>query len=452
MNNVQIMGGEIDFEDKKANLTHEVREFSLSLPFLSSRQKDIAHPAKSEIQFVFNGAKCGLHLDSTPFSEDLATKAVLKASDVDMTRYLAYLPLPENLQVTSFNLGLDLHAEIAQKDSKPSLVMGGKVDADDVDVTGTGDEKILSFPSLSMDISDSDILSGQLNISKMLLSSPKLNLERDKNGDLTLLAYIPKPSPAEENKKGQPFALSLDDLEIKEAVIAFKDESNKMPFGTTLSPLNLTVTRLKAGEALSGEFQVNVKTLAGERLDSKGEFQTGPAKAKGSLSLENFMMNRYAPYYERLVNFDVRDGVLALALDFDLSKDENRMMVTSPEFSIHGLGVMDRKAKEEIIHIPEFRISGSTLDMGNRTLATGAVTAQSGKILVKRDKQGRINIAEAFMPDEKAQKTVPQSSGKTGKPSDTPGSQPDSPWSVTLNAFDAAGFNLLFKDLALLIL
>ena len=451
LKNVQIIGGEIDFEDKKANVTHHIKDFSFLLPLLSSRQKDITFPANSDIQFVFNGAKGGIHINSTPFSDDLTTKAVLKVSDVNVTHYLAYLPLPENLRLTSLDLGLDLHADITRKNSKTSLVIGGKVTAADVAVTGNDDEKILSFPSLSIDISDSDILSGQLNMSKVLLSSPKLNLERDKNGDLTLLTFIPEPSSTEENKKGRPFVFSLDNLEIKEAVIAFKDPTNNTPFETTLSPLNLTVTRLKAGEALSGEFQVNFTSLSGETFDSKGEFQTGPVKAKGSLSLGNLLINRYAPYYENFINFDVRDGALNLALDFDMSKDENRMMILGREVLIQSLAVMERETKEEIIHIPEFKITGSTLDMGNRTFETGTITARKGKILIKRDKQGRINLAEAFIPDGKIQETVPKSSGKTGESLDTPNtpdSQPDYPWSATLNIFDADGFDISFKDLS----
>ncbi len=444
LKNVQIIGGEIDFEDKKANVTHQIKDFSFLLPLLSSRKKDITLPANSDIQFVFNGAKCGIHLDSTPFANDFTTKAVLQISGVNATHYLAYLPLPENLQLKSFDLGLDLHADITWKNSKTSFVIGGKVNAANVAVTGNGDEKILSFPSLFIDISDSDILSGQLNLSKVLLSSPELNLERDKNGGLTLLAYIPEPSPAEENKKDMPFALTLEDLEIKEAVVAFKDLTGKTPFEITLPPLNLTVTRLKAGEAVSGEFQVNFTTLAGEPFDSKGDFQTGPVKAKGNLSLANVLINRYAPYYENFINCDIRDGALNLALGFDMSKDENRMTIQGREVSILSLSVMDRKAKEEIIHIPEFKITGSTLDMANRKIDTGTIIAQKGKILVKRDKQGRLNLAEAFLSDEKTQKTIPKPAGKKGKPSETP----DAQWSVTLNEFDASGFDLSFKDMS----
>jgi len=454
LKNVHIIGGDVDFEDKKAEVIHQVKDFSFLLPLLSSRKKDITQPANSDIQFVFNGANCSIHFETTPFTEDLTTNAVLKISDVNVLHYIAYLPLPENLKLTSLDLGLDLHAAMTRKNSKTSLMIAGKVNAANAAVTGNADEKILNFPALSIEISPSDILSGQLNISKALLSSPQLNIERNNNGDLNLLAYIPpqkSPSPEEESKseeadkKADPFVISLEDLEIKDAEIAFKDLTNKTPFETTISPLNLTMTRLKTGESVSGEFQLSFKTLFDESFESKGDFQTGPVIVKGNLSMGNLFLNRYAPYYENLIGFDIRDGVLNLAFGFEISKDENenKMVIAGQEISIHSLSVMDRKAKEEMINIPEFKISGSTFDLANRKIDTGTISTRNGKILMKRDKDDRFNIVETIVPEKKVEKNAPTPVVKT----ETPADEPYVPWSITLNALDASGFNLLFNDL-----
>ncbi|MFA5903267.1 MAG: DUF748 domain-containing protein, partial [Desulfobacula sp.] len=447
LENVKITGGGVDFEDKKTGVTHQVKDFSFLLPFLSSREKDVATPANMDIQLNFNTAKGDIHIESSPFAEDMATKARLKISDVNVIHYLAYLPLPENLKMTSLNLSLDLHAEMIQKESKISLMIDGRVDASNAAIAGNADEKILSVPALSIEISPSDILSGQLNISKVLLSSPEINIARNENGDLNLSAYLPppkSPSPGEAEKP-MSFALSLEDLEIKDAVIALKDNSNKTPFETTLSPLNLTVTHFKAGETISGEFQMSFKTLFDETFESKGDFQTGPVKAKGTLSMGNLFFNRYAPYYENFVGFDIMDGALDFALGFEMATDENEttVMIAGQEISISSLSVMDRKAKEEIINIPEFKISGSTFDMGSRKIDTGTISARNGKILIKRDKENRINIAETIVPEKKVEKKAPAPVVKTEKPADTP----YVPWSITLNALEASGFSLLFNDL-----
>ncbi len=454
LKNIHIIGGEVDFQDKKKEVVHLVKDFSFMLPILSSRKKDMAQPANSDIQFVFNGAKCNLHLESMPFTEDLTTKVSIKVSDVNGMHYLSYLLLPENLRLASLDLGFDLHAGITRKNSKLSLLIDGRVNAANALIKGKDDEKIFGFPSLSIDISTSDLFSGQLNISKILLSSPELNIERDKNGVLNLLAYISSqkiPSPEEEtqskedNKKATPFALALEDLEIKDAVISFKDLSNKTPFESTISPLNLTVTRLKTGEPVSGEFQLSFKTLFDETFESKGDFQTGPLIAKGSLSMSNLSFNRYTPYYENMVGFDIRDGVMNLALGFEMSKEENetRVMIVGQEISIHSLSVMDRKAKEEIVNIPEFKISGSTFDLANRKIDTGNISTRNGKILMKRDKDDRFNIVETIVPEKKVEKKAPTPVVTT----ETPADKPYVPWAITLNALDASGFNLLFNDL-----
>ncbi len=447
LKNIKITGGGIDFEDKKTGATHQVKDFSFLLPLLSSREKDSTQPANSDLQFVFNGAKCSIHFETRPFAEDLATSAVFKLSDVNMLHYLAYLPLPENLKLTSLNLDLDLHAGVIRKDSKISLLIDGKVNAANAGISGNADEKILSCPSLSIDISPSDILSGQLNISKVLLSSLELNIERNTNGDLNLLAYMPpqKGSSPEEEKKTKPFAISLDDLEIKDAKIAFKDLTNKTPFETTISPLNLTVTRLKKMESVSGEFQLSFKTLFNETFESKGDFQTGPVRAKGSLSMGNLFLNRYAPYYENMVGFDIKDGTLNFALGFEMSKDENenKIMIAGQEISFQSLSVVDRKAKEEMINIPELKISGSIFDLANRKIDTGTISARNGKILMKKDKEDRFSIAETIAPEKKEEKKAPTPVAKTEPPAD----KPYVPWSITLNALDVSGFNLSFNDL-----
>ncbi|OGR13518.1 MAG: hypothetical protein A2097_08710 [Desulfobacula sp. GWF2_41_7] len=449
LKNVSIMNGEVDFQDKKKEVAHQIKDFSFIVPFLSSRRQDIAKPADIDIRFVFNTAKCNLTLESALFADDLATKATLKVSDVNMMHYLAYIPVPENLKLASLDAGFDLHADMTRKNSKISLLIDGRIDTANAAIMGAADEKILSFPSLFAEISPSDILSGRLNISKILLSSPELNIERNESGDLSLSAYIPAQnnSPETDGKKVIPFALEVENCEIKDGLIAIKDLSNKSPFDTVISPLNLTVTRLKVKDAISGEFQVSLKTLFEETLESKGEFQTKPVKAKGSLSMGNFHFNRYAPYYENRAGLDVRDGVLDFSLEFETSKEENKTTITSHELLIQSLSVWDRKIKEEMINIPEIKLSGSFVDLTNRKIDIGGLFTRNGKVLIKRDKKGLINLAESLLPENKTRKKALEPVEKKDNPKKLTDAPATPPWALTLNSFDSRGFNFLFSDL-----
>lgn len=447
---VNILNGEVIFEDQKKSITHQIKDFSFSLPYLSSRKKDLATPCHADINFMANGAACHLAIDARPFTPDLSTQAGLKLSDVNIIHYLAYLPLPEKLKLASLGLGMDLKAQFSLKESKPLLLVDGKMEATHAALTGPTDEKVLSFPSLSVDISPSDVLAGQIHISKVLITSPELHVQRSETGELSLLSYMPAEgaSPEAKEKKTLPFALELDDFEIQTAVITLKDLAVKKPFETAISPLNLSITRLKAGENLSGEFKAGLKTLFDEKIETAGEFQTGPIKAKGSLVLGNLYFNRYAPYYENLTGLDIKDGAMDLSLEFDASPDENKIMILCKELLVRSLSIQDGKAKQDIIQVPELKVSGSSIDVAGRKIDTGSISAKGGKIQIKRDKKGVINLADAIEPDKSGVKAKEKEAPAVGKKENKESSSKAPEWEIRLNSFNAGGFGVSFEDLS----
>ncbi|MCD4719306.1 MAG: DUF748 domain-containing protein, partial [Desulfobacula sp.] len=320
------------------------------------------------------------------------------------------------------------------------------------DVKGIAKEEVIKFPELSVDISKSDILANQLNISKILIKTPEFNLSRDKNGKLNLLKYIPKNKENHEkeavkkdagtNKK--LFILSLADFEIKDAAISFQDLSNKKIFKSRVFPLNVRIENLKAGEAVSGEYSLKFETETKETIDSKGRFQTHPVEADGTLLLSNIRFNKYAPYYESLVGFDVKDGNMNLSAGFELLKKQDKfdMKIKNQEFLIQTLSIFDRQSKEEMINIPKFKIKESIIDIGNKKIDIGIIIAQNGKVLLKRMKDGQINLVTTVLPAKDS--PSPQTSSITNtKPIESKAS----PWAVTMRSFNATGFNVAFNDL-----
>ena len=453
LKNASIIQGEIAFTDKVANVSHLVKDFSLSLPLLSSKRKNRYEKSTVDINFILNKAGVDVHVESTPFAEDLATRVNIKTSDIDVIHYLSYLPIPENIQLKTLDLNLDLHAGYRKTKSKDSLLLQGRLNALNVDVKGVSEEEIIKFPALSVDILKSDILAKQLNISKVVLKTPELKINRDKNGNLNLLKYIPQNKKGhgqkEDNKTAgsvqKPFILNLADFQIKDAAIFFQDLSNEKQFKSKVFPLNVSIENLKSGETVSGKYSLKFETETKETIGSNGRFQTQPVQADGTLQLSNLVFNKYAPYYEGLVDFDVKEGSMNFSAGFEVSQKEENfdLKIKSKEFLIHTLSIFDPHAREEMINIPELKIKGSTIDVGNKKIDTGIITAQNGKILLKRLKDGQINLAKSVLPAKDS--LDPQTSViETGTGLEE---SKVSPWAVTMNSFDLTGFNLIFNDL-----
>lgn len=378
LKNVCIAQGEILFEDKANDVSHLVENFSLSLPLLSSKEKNRQENSSMDIDFILNRAKVDVHVESTPFAEDLATQVDIRTSDIDVIHYLSYLPIPENIRLKGMDLNLDFHAGYRKADLKNSLMVRGTLTALNAVVKGGAEEEIINFPSLTIDISPSDVFANQLNISKILMVTPQLTVNRDKTGKINLLDYVSKNDgrlEREGDKKtataGQPsFSLNLADVEIKDAALFFQDFFNETAF----------------------ESRMNLST-GGKVSQHEGTFD---------------------------------------------------MVMNTPEFLIRSLVFSDQQSKEEMINIPEFKIKGSTIDVGNKKIDTGMITSRNGKILLKRDKDGLINLVKSVLPVQEPRHPA-NTAIKTAAGPSSGGNA--SPWAVTMNSFDATGFAVRFTDL-----
>ncbi len=457
LKDVRITQGELMFEDRVTGVSHSMTDFELTLPLLSTREKSLNTPATLDIDFVANQAKVAVHLESTPFAADLATRVDVRTSDVDVVHYLPYLPIPETIRLKDLGLNLDLHAAYLSNPSGPSLVLQGKVAAVNAALNGAAGEKIITFPSLTLDLSPSDLLAGQLNIAKILMQTPQLNLTRDPSGTLNLLTYVTQTPAPPEPEAPQPqgnksidqgqgnFSLNLVDLEIKNAAVSFHDLSNDQPFETLISPVNLRVEKLKAGKTISGQYRLALATEAKERVESSGRFQTHPVQAQGSLNLSDLVLNKYFPYYGSLVLFDVNDGTATLSTDYEVSEapDNLDVKISALDFMVQTLVIADRNARQEMVNIPEFNIKGAVIDVGTREINTGTITTHDAKILVQRDQAGGLNLFQGVAPAPAA--NVPATPEMTAQNQPSVAEAP--PWSITMPLFDATGMNIRFNDL-----
>lgn len=92
LSNIQLAGGQVDFDDRPLGQRHVVSDIRLTLPFLSNLPSDAAifvHPAFAA---KVNGQPFSLQGETRPFADKIEARLNLDASDLDLPQYLAYLP------------------------------------------------------------------------------------------------------------------------------------------------------------------------------------------------------------------------------------------------------------------------------------------------------------------------------------------------------------------------
>lgn len=424
LSNAKVSNAKISFSDQIREKAHVIENLNFHLPFLSSLKKNRQTNAIAALYFLMNQAEIKIKLESLPFTPGRDSVVTLKTGTIDILPYLKYLPLPETLLVNQMETSLDLVMTYSQandsqtnENDTPSLILKGTVEIANIDIQEADHTPVFFAPKIDLTLAPSDLFDKTLGLASLKILSPKVHLTRDANGNLNLLKLLPggqMPDKMEETPKPEKsvamvsgddkeptgFVFQLDTGDIVDASIFFTDAANKTPFNTILSPVTIQVKEVVAQKGVSGKYSISLKTEAHESIASAGQFSTTPLALEGSVTLEKMVLKKYLPYVENLINFDVQEGQLDLDAGFTLSEDERKLaaVINNKELRLTNLRVWDRVNKEIPVSIPEIVVTGSVMDTGKQRLDMGKIKTAKGKILLKRQADGSINLVKNLLP------------------------------------------------------
>lgn len=193
--NLVLTGGRADFNDLSVRKLHEVRELNLSVPFLSNLRSQRDIQTSPRLSFALNGSRFDSAAEGTPFAQTRKTDATLRLHALDLRPYLGYLPAGLPLRLQGGVLNADI--QVAFEQTPETVVrMSGTLTADQVRLLGAAGApasapELLGFERLHVVMDEVRPLEQVIRLSSVVLTSPVLNITRDRSGQLYLLPSAP---------------------------------------------------------------------------------------------------------------------------------------------------------------------------------------------------------------------------------------------------------------------
>lgn len=288
LNNIEIVGGGVDFEDRPNRTRHTVRDLRVAIPFLSN----LPYYVNVYVQPVFlariNGTPVALYGKTKPFSGSRETSFDVNIDDFNVPYYLNYVPLKLKFRIASGLIDTRALLSFREYEGKPSvLAFTGKVALKKLAITDLTGGPVFSLPLLDVSIASSDVFGKKASFSSVLVQSPELRLLRDKAGVLNVVSMLPggktdaAAAGGDREEKAPPgVSPSVDAAEIRLAggKVVFSDLAAEKPFRTTLERIDLEVkdTDIQFGNRTLtvGEFSTR-KGLVSMRREAGGEVNLG---------------------------------------------------------------------------------------------------------------------------------------------------------------------------------
>jgi len=267
LNNIELHGGKIDFDDQPMHKRHQVSDLRIAIPFISNL------PSYTDIyvQPLFEAKVDGRHISlsgkTRPFGDKIEATLELDADDLELAKYQEYLPQRLPFQISAGLLDTRLTATFTQEKGKsPLLQVNGDIALKKAAVADTHGKPMVSLAGLDIHIASSKLFGnplsaeGKLKVAHLAIHSyaPMANLEIG-SGNLDTAGHF-----AFTLDKGKP-GLVLDKLTAELGALSLRQAGEKQPFFTLASAalgnarLDLAKRRLEIGEFTTRKGKLNVR-------------------------------------------------------------------------------------------------------------------------------------------------------------------------------------------------
>lgn len=239
------------------------------------------------------------------------------------------------------------------------------------------------------------------------LSEPCFNVRVNRDYTLNFSEIVSRLATmirAQSTRVGKSGSWRINRLTLTGGKVSLMDLTPRVPFQKNIGPLSLTVTNFQSDSAHKSTFAFSGTSEGGEAFSWNGFFSLDPFRSEGELSLEGFSLTNYAPLYQDLFRFGIKDGTVSLhsTYAYESSAETNLLSVTNSRFGLRSFVMTEEETGKPVVAVSSFVVTGASADALTRQAEADTMTITGGRFVLRRNKDTSVNAIELLKPAESA--------------------------------------------------
>lgn len=251
LNNIQLIGGRIEFDDQPEGTKHLIGEINLGVPFVSSLPYQAEVLVEPNFSANINGSQLVLKGRAKPFAGTHESVLDLDLDRFDLARLQPYLPESMPLRLAAGTLDSELKVVFKElADQVFSLAVVGSAHISGLSVAESNGQPLLAWKRLDVDLDNADLINRNIAVKRIALDGVDVTLSVNRQGEFNVLTLADKLSrPAAGSAEPQPatakpLAWSLGGFALSNGLVRWKDESRAVPVVGEVRDLQVEVGKL----------------------------------------------------------------------------------------------------------------------------------------------------------------------------------------------------------------
>lgn len=497
LHRVQIVDGEVVFDDKAADITHRFSPLNFELPKISSFKGDIDNFSQPMLTGRVNDTDIAIAARTKPFHGLLETIVDIDLKGLRLPHYFGYAPEDIGFEVT--NGSLDVASSVFIKrdaDQKLLLEVSGRAILSDLELVDDAGDPFFSMAALDITLAPSAPLENNIHLESIIIDEPHLRVVRGSDGMVNLATLGPGaaantdednaenedetagpaadatetgiPETPEAEVPSPPLVLAVDEIRLNAGRLNYRDfaapSAGDVPMTMALGDITVSMDGFGSGpgQSASVEFTGTVNNTADINLT--GSFGITPLAGDMNLKITSLNPSWGQPYMPESIRLAVAGGSLDLTADagVETTTDGELAASVAGNVSLTDFSVLDRDLGSDVLNIRLFSINGIDVSHNPSAILIDDVLLDGLSHQIVRQEDGVLNLARIVganpekttatteLPDETEGTVAPASSdeptadaaGETGDPS----SSAALPFPVVINEIRLQDLSVNFTD------
>ena len=234
INNIQLLGARLVFDDQPVGKVHTVSDINLRLPFISSMAYKADVQVTPHFSAKFGDSPILLEGKTTPFAEGRESEISLDVDRFNLATLQPYLPATIPLVLANGTVDSELKLVFKElSDQLFSLTMVGAVHLSELKVNETSGSPLIAWKKMDVEIENADLVNQRFQIKGIALDGLDANLEVNRSGLLNVIALSDKMAGSpnagqtpEAKTAAKPLEWTLGEFRLTNGLLHWKDESN----------------------------------------------------------------------------------------------------------------------------------------------------------------------------------------------------------------------------------
>lgn len=286
------------------------------------------------------------------------------------------------------------------------------------------------------------LLNLSLKIDQLLLESPYVSVIRNKNADFNFTDLIPADDAdqSKDKEENKIFPVTIGFFSISGGKLSWADKLNSEDHQEDIYPINLNIDNFTTLINKQSDLGFSLKFASGGYFNWRGDLTLNPLKSTGHIELNQIDLPRvWELLLENSVNFSILKGSELIKADYQFNsiQDSTQLIIDNAEIALIDIQIAEKGIKDTLINIPDFKVSGISLDLLNQDIKIDRVSSKDAYFKAWLNSDNSINFQKLFASKEPVPQTITPSTETT---------KTTKPWNVFLNQLDINNYALNFTD------